>query len=153
MEEAEKEVEYQKKKCRKENKFLFFLCLIEILIVVGIFPFTIKSLPSSSSINPIYPAVLALLTVLAFIIQFFCTNKLKPNIKYLTRVKLIEILPLIDKALDVKYFSCFTLEYTVNSDPNDMVKSFPLAGFTIRKSTIVKRVTIDVDNFLILDPY
>lgn len=93
----------------------------------------------------------SLVATLGFIT--FLGNTPRLNEKYSTRVKLVELVPLIKEALDVRYLTCFTLEYTLLDDPDEKIQCLRLDGYSIIQSRKVDKVAIDVDNFLILEPW
>lgn len=65
----------------------------------------------------------------------------------------MEIIPRIKEFLEVRYLCCFSLQYTLKDDINELIQCFRLEGFSVSQSRRVEKVTIDVDNFLIMMPW
>jgi len=146
IEEAKKELEDDKKKCRKQNILSDLLFVLSLLLVVGIsnlFP----------TMDKVYILYTKIIIVLLFVLKCIFFKSKEPDKKFSARVKLMEITPRIKEFLELKYLCCFSLQYTLKDDPNELIQCFRLEGFSVSQSRRAEKVTIDVDNFLIMVPW
>lgn len=145
--EAKKAFEDDKKKCRKQNILSDVLFVLSLLLVVGISHVSGNLFPDK--MNNLCAKIII---VLLFVLKCISFRSKEPNKKFSTRVELMEITPRIKEFLEVKYLCCFSLQYTLKDDPNELIQCFRLEGFSISQSRRAEKVTIDVDNFLIMVP-
>lgn len=150
IEEAKKELEDDKKKCRKQNILQDLLFVLILLLIVGISHVSDCLFPT---IDKTYILCTEIIIILLFVLKCISFKSKEPDKKFSTRVELIEITPRIKEFLAVRYLCCFSLEYTLKDDLNELIQCFRLEGFSISQSRRVKKVSIDVDNFLILMPW
>ena len=146
IEEAKKELEDDKKRCRKQNILSDLLFVLSLLLVVGIsnlFP----------TMDKVYILCTKIIIVLLVVLKFISFESEEPDKKLSARVELMEITPRIKEFLEVKYLCCFSLQYTLKDDPKELIQCFHLEGFSVSQSRRAEKVTIDVDNFLIMVPW
>lgn len=158
LEEAEELLQCNIRTYRKKRR-IYLYGVLGGLLCYGVMLFALIRLPEAflPEVNGVMkyliPAFIIGMIVLLLKDRFFKRKPLPPDKRYVTRVELLKIVPQIQEALAIRYLCCFSLEYTLKDDPNKIVECFRLDGYSYKQSREVERVTVDVDNFLILEPW
>lgn len=152
LEEAKKEFDDHYRMCKRQKRAIDLFYVLMLILVMVILLVVIRMFPN---LNEKYILTVGVIIQIMMSMFFFYISIISKELdrKYPVRVELIKILPRIKNAYNIIGSFCPILEYTVEDDPNETIRCFQLDEFEVSESTIVKRITIDVDNFLVLVPY